>query len=131
MKFIEYSCYYLYKYFIRRGKHHDTAKVAAVGYVMVSLFFFFISPLLFLRFINLNIGDKYEHITKSFFGFIALLFYIYLCYKIEQESKFVKIIEKYDSESNSTYSRLAVLSFVLGGIICFCLSFVVIAVISR
>jgi hypothetical protein len=131
MKFIEYSCYYLYTIFINRGKYHYNAKIATVAYVAISIFFYLISPFLFLRFLKFNIEEKYEYLIKGSFIFVALFFYIVLYYKIEKENKFAKIIKKYDNINPSPYSKFAVWSFILGGLVCFCLVFVVIAMISR
>jgi len=131
MKFLEYSCYFLYQRLINKGKFHDTAKIAAVGYVMVSLFFFFITPLLFLRFVNLDIDDKYEFIIKGIIILVALIVYIYLYYNIEKERKFKKIIEKYEGVNSYPYSKYVIWIFILGGLFCFCLAFVVLAIISR
>jgi hypothetical protein len=131
MRFVEYSCYYLYNYYLNKGKYHDAAKTAAVGYVMVSVFFFFISPFLFLRTVNVDINDKYECLIKGSFVFVATLFYIYLYYRIERESKFVAIVERYNNMNPLPYPKVAVWSFILGGIFCFCLSFVIIEIISN
>lgn len=128
MKFIEYTCYYLFRFLMKKGKSYETAKTASVLYASTSVFFFFLSVTLFLRFVDFSAGKL---IFRSIGLIIAFMFYGFLYYKIERDAKFEKIVERFENLSDEPYSRLAVWSFVLGGMICFCLSFVVIAIISR
>lgn len=131
MRFIEYTCYYLYTIFINRGKLHDNAKIAAVAYVAISIFFYIISPFLFLRFSNLNLDHKYAFATKVFFICISLCLYLYFYFKIERERSFLKIITKFKDNGKHHYSKFLIWIFVFGGFICFVLSILIIAIISN
>ncbi len=128
MNFFEYSCYYLFRFLMRKGKSYETAKTAAVLYISASIFFFFLSATLFLRFVDFK-SEKF--IFKSVGLVIAFLFYGFFHYRIEKDSKFKKIIERYENIDSEPYPKTAVWSLVLGGIVCFCLSIVVMAIISR
>ena len=128
MSFFEYSCYYLFRFLMKKGKSYDTAKTAAVLYISASLFFFFLSITLFLRFVDFK-SEKL--IFKSIGLIIAFIFYGFFYSKIEKDSKFEKIVERYGNIGSEPYPKIAVWSLVLGGIVCFCLSIAVIAIISR
>lgn len=128
MSFFEYSCYYLFRFLMKRGRGYETAKTGAVLYISVSIFFFFLSVTLFLRFVDFRSG---RFIFRSIGLIIAFLFYGFFHYKIEKDSKFQKIVERYSDINSEPYSKIAVWSLVLGGVVCFCLSIAVIAVVTR
>ena len=128
MKFIEYCCYYLFNFLLKKGKSYGIAKTAAVMYISLSIFFFCLSGILFLRFTDFAIN---KIIFRSIGLAFAILFYIFMYFKVEREHNFKKILERYEKLDFEPYSKFVVWAFVLGGFIFFCLSIVIIAIISQ
>lgn len=125
MNFIKYSCFYLFHFFLKRGKPYENSIVSAVLMVSASLFFYFLSPLVFLRLVNLN-----KYVPKTIIGMtmplllaVALLIYILLYFNIERPNKFLDIIKRYSNE-NARYKSYWVVSFVIGGFIAFIMSMI-------
>lgn len=117
MNFIKYCCYYLFIYFQKKGKAFENSVVAAVLYVSLALFFYFLTLMLFLRFLDVKLPD-----LRILMLIMAVTIYLILYYKVEKTERFLEILNDFEVNKKKKYKGIWVILFIFGSITFFILS---------
>lgn len=119
MKFLKFSAYYLYNYFLNKGNPSDNAKLRSTGYITISLFFYFLSILMPIRFLDIDFSKYPSWVIKGSVISFGIILYSLIYFNIEKEEKFYCIIKEYQNQSKRTYSHLSVWLFIFGSLFLF------------
>ncbi|UKJ06179.1 hypothetical protein [Solitalea lacus] len=127
MDFIKLSCFQLFNIYLKKGKSYETAKTAAVLMVAASLYSYFFSPLIFLRQIEFHklVSKNTLNVLSFTMLMMAGVIYAVIYFKIEKESKFIGVIEKFNMMTIHPLKSTAAILFGFGGIPFFVLTLII------